>query len=521
MILKQTRVLVGDGEAFGRYLKELKEGEDIAIEILYGNPDLVRLNDVVAAAHKRTYGNRHIIVSPGELLSAKELELLLDEIRKEFMISDESFARRVVVRHEKERRNDGDGREFHYHIAIPEVDRDGRVLDAEHDYIRNEVISRKLELIFGHEIILGAFNPEVLERLETETFYIPDSYFDENIYVIAPEPLEMSLQDEFDAIAAYENNEIRVQYNTEPLEDALFNACIDAGMSEEETNEQYRSYRAFSNKKTPYVESAKRLGIDLDAVKSGFQEVLLDNRSMYGFKELTKGLKRYLRDLDLKLTYNEPTRVMFVSAHRIIDNVRHLSRIGTLRSFLSLTQKQFEPILTEILKGNTYDTTNEKPKRHIERSANSRDLGQDDDDTIGDARSGDRFRRWRESVSSINRSDREALGGQRRAADSYVENDQRTDTDAQSAVTSYRFTDEGYSGSHENTARHDELIREDPEQARPLEFNKAGIKWLLMRSSAKLKQVSNEKPPEFERPLVAGDGSLPELEFEGFNSLAL
>ena len=128
MILKQTRILVGDGDAFGKYLKAMKDGEDTAIHVLSGNPDLVRLNDIVAAAHKRTYGNRHIIVSPGELLSAKELDIVLDEMGKEFRIPVESFARRVVVRHEKERRIDGDGREFHYHIAIPEVSRDGSVL---------------------------------------------------------------------------------------------------------------------------------------------------------------------------------------------------------------------------------------------------------------------------------------------------------------------------------------------------------------------------------------------------------
>ncbi|WP_146036482.1 hypothetical protein [Pseudotabrizicola formosa] len=425
MILKQTRILVGDGDAFGKYLKTMKEGDDIAIDVLSGNPDLVRLNDLVAAAHKRTYGNRHIIVSPGEILSAKELDIVLDEIRKEFRLPVESFARRVVVRHEKERSRDGDGREFHYHIAIPEVSRDGSVLDAQHNYIRNEVVSRKLELIFEHEIIPGSFNPEVLERLENEAFYISADDFDDSILVVAPEPLEMSLQDEFDAIAAYENNEILVSYNTEPFRNALLEYALDASLSEDEVNEKYRRYRAFSGKKTAYAESAKRLGIDLDEVRSRVSSVFEEINIINDLREFTRKIQRSLRELDFTLTYNEPTRVMFVSAHRIIDNVRHLSRIGTLRCFLGLTQRQFEPILLEILKGNTYDTTYEKPKRDIERSQSLGDLGRDDSDFVSDAGGRDGFRRWRESLPRTNGSDREAAPGQPGAADSDVADDQR------------------------------------------------------------------------------------------------
>lgn len=520
MILKQTRILVGDGDAFGRYLKSIKEGEDIAIDVLYGDPDLVRLNDVVAAAHKRTYGNRQIIVSPGEILSAKELDIALDEIRKEFRMPVESFARRVVVRHQKERLRDGDGREFHYHIAIPEVSRDGSVLDAEHNYIRNEVVSRKLELIFEHEIIPGSFNPEVLERLENESFYISADDFDDSILVIAPVPLEMSLQDEFDAIAAYENNEILVSYNTEPFRNALFEYALDASLLEDEANEKYRRYRAFSDKKTAYAESAKRLGVDLDEagsrVSSAFEEIGIIN----DLREFTRKIQRSLRELDFTLTYNEPTRVMFVSAHRIIDNVRHLSRVGTLRSFLGLTQKQFEPILSEILKGNTYDTADEKPKRHIERSTGPGDLGQDHDDTERHGGSRDGFRRWRESLPSTNRSDREAAPGQ---PDGDVADDQFSDTGSESAISRYRFTDQSHTGLNEVTAGNDELIRKNPSESWQiaLEFNRAGVKWLLMRSSAKLMQASNEKLPELGSTLVAGDGRLDGLEFESFEGLAL
>ena len=255
------------------------------------------------------------------------------------------------------------------------------------------MVSGKLELIFDHEVIPGAFNPGVLARLETEAFYISADDFDGNIHVIAPERTDMRLQDEFDAIAAYENNEILVWYNTEPLENALYDACIDVGMSDDDASKEYCRYRAFSNKKSAYMESARRLGIDFYDIRSRFvvtlnnvlgtkepQEESLDNSGdkkepVETFETLSGNLKRLLRTLDLTLAYNEPTRVMFVSAHRIIDNVRHLSRIGTLRSFLDLTQKQFEPILDAILKGNTYDTTDEKPKRHIERSTGPRDPG--------------------------------------------------------------------------------------------------------------------------------------------------
>lgn len=165
MIIKQTRIPVGDAGAFRAYLSSPGENENI--ESVAGDLDMIDDNDLISRLNGLTYGTRHFIVSPDQRLGANELHKVLTAISEEFGIPESSLQRMCVVMHEKKRADQGDGAGIHFHIAIPEYDdQTRRVMSSSFFKMRNERVARLCELVLGHEVVPGRFNKEVYTALK-------------------------------------------------------------------------------------------------------------------------------------------------------------------------------------------------------------------------------------------------------------------------------------------------------------------------------------------------------------------
>lgn len=167
MIIKQTRIPVGEGGNLRKYLTTA--GENEAIEETAGDLINLDVSEVIATVYGRTYGTRHVIISPSERLSVEELGKVIGQFCDEFGVPESSRQRLAVVLHEKQRTDGNEGARFHYHVAIPEVDDEtGRVLSSSFFKIRNEKLSRLAELTLGHDVIPGKFNKEVYTALQAD-----------------------------------------------------------------------------------------------------------------------------------------------------------------------------------------------------------------------------------------------------------------------------------------------------------------------------------------------------------------
>jgi hypothetical protein len=101
----------------------------------------------------RRYAIRHLIISPGEETSADEMMRIVRDLAEEFGFNPDTA---VIVEHVKPRFG-GTGFERHWHILVPDWDRDGdgRVLDTSHNFAKQEKISRLAEHRLGHRFIEG------------------------------------------------------------------------------------------------------------------------------------------------------------------------------------------------------------------------------------------------------------------------------------------------------------------------------------------------------------------------------
>lgn len=167
MIIKQTRIPVGDAGAFQAYL--MRPGENEHVESLIGDLDIIEDNDLISRLQGLTYGTRHFIVSPDQRLTTAQVGNVLTAISDEFAIPDGSLQRMCVVLHQKQRADGEHGSGIHYHIAIPEYDdQTGRVLSSSFFKMRNEKVARRCELALSHDVIPGRFNREVYTALRTD-----------------------------------------------------------------------------------------------------------------------------------------------------------------------------------------------------------------------------------------------------------------------------------------------------------------------------------------------------------------
>lgn len=179
MIQKSVRVPTGKTRAIANYVGSPGENEEV--RWLKGCKEDILLMGQAAQMCGRTYGVRHVIMSPGQEMTTGEVTRLIGELVREYNVPKCSQDAICVVAHKKPRVQDEHphphiqhakaqkGYEWHYHLTCPEVSTDdGRVLDNKHTKIRDEKLARIAELRLGHEIVPGRFNKEVYSQLSKE-----------------------------------------------------------------------------------------------------------------------------------------------------------------------------------------------------------------------------------------------------------------------------------------------------------------------------------------------------------------
>jgi len=124
------------------------------------------LADAFSKAKDRTkvskYALRHWIISSTETMTKEQIHETVKSLSKEFGFDiDDSF----LVKHEKERQGNVASR-FHYHLCVPEVLNNNRVMSDKNNYARHEKICRTLETDFGFTHIVGRHNQAVKYAVE-------------------------------------------------------------------------------------------------------------------------------------------------------------------------------------------------------------------------------------------------------------------------------------------------------------------------------------------------------------------
>lgn len=154
------------GEDPQEFLDHVFRGTDNeAVQVFRGTEADVR--DMVADARRwrKDFAYRHFIVAPREMPGRGMFADAVEELAREFGFPAEGA---VVVGHRKPRHG-LDGAPVHIHVLVREVDPlTGKVLDSSWDYARHEKVCRKLEARWGHALVPGRFNKEVMAALKAE-----------------------------------------------------------------------------------------------------------------------------------------------------------------------------------------------------------------------------------------------------------------------------------------------------------------------------------------------------------------
>lgn len=162
IIIKSTRIKTKSGPTnITRHLLDKIEDNE-AIELIKGNrQDMVESFDSARnkAGKPSKYALRHWIVNSTEKMTDEQFSRTLQALADEFEFNVDDA---TVVRHTKEK--DTDNKEVsnqHYHITVPEILENGKVLSDKKNYQRHEKIARTLENEFGFTHVVGRHNKAV------------------------------------------------------------------------------------------------------------------------------------------------------------------------------------------------------------------------------------------------------------------------------------------------------------------------------------------------------------------------
>ncbi|MFT8979119.1 hypothetical protein [Gluconobacter oxydans] len=166
MILKTSRIKSSSGpHALVRHLWHGKGNEEI-VQVQGGKHALAAMMDDARAAG-RTYGIRHLVISPEEATTRAQALNVLHLHGAEFGYDVDDC---TLIEHRKPRQ-DGQGFEVHWHAAIPEMKPDGAVLDSRFMFKRNEMVARLAEVRLGHHLTPGRHNTWAAAALEQRGFH--------------------------------------------------------------------------------------------------------------------------------------------------------------------------------------------------------------------------------------------------------------------------------------------------------------------------------------------------------------
>lgn len=159
IIIKSTRIKTKSGPSniVRHLLDKPEDNEDI--QIIQG--DRERMREAFDKARTKTkvpqYALRHWILSSTEMMTIEQVMQSVKKLADEFGFNEEDAN---IIMHQKER----DGEDIsnqHYHIAVPEVLENGRVMTNQKNYAKHEKICRELEHTFGFSHIVGKHNRAV------------------------------------------------------------------------------------------------------------------------------------------------------------------------------------------------------------------------------------------------------------------------------------------------------------------------------------------------------------------------
>lgn len=166
MILKTSRIKTASGpHALTRHLFHGKGNEEIVC--VQGSKAALAMMVDDARAAGRTYGIRHIVISPEETTSRTQALDVLYLHGAEFGYDVDDCR---LIEHRKPRQ-DGQGFAVHWHAAIPEMKPDGAVLDSRFMFKRNEMVARLAEARLGHHLTPGRHNAWAAAALEQRGFH--------------------------------------------------------------------------------------------------------------------------------------------------------------------------------------------------------------------------------------------------------------------------------------------------------------------------------------------------------------
>ena len=165
MIIKQTRVKVGGAQKLVAHITNTAQND--AVMILKGHLGIPADGDLIAEMHNRTYGNRHVIISPQVTLTRVQLDFVLTLIFQELNVADVSSDAYLLIQHNKIR-HDHKTNAPHFHLVINETTSVGDQLEQSMSYVTNEKIARLCELKFNHKLTKGRHNYAVVKSLEEE-----------------------------------------------------------------------------------------------------------------------------------------------------------------------------------------------------------------------------------------------------------------------------------------------------------------------------------------------------------------
>lgn len=159
IIIKSTRIKTksGPGKIVRHLLDKPEDNEDI--QIIQG--DRERMREAFDKARTKTkppqYALRHFILSSTEDMTLEQVKETVKKLADEFGFNEEDAN---IIMHQKKRDGE-DISDKHYHITVPEVLENGRVMTNQKNYAKHEKICRELEHKFGFSHIVGKHNRAV------------------------------------------------------------------------------------------------------------------------------------------------------------------------------------------------------------------------------------------------------------------------------------------------------------------------------------------------------------------------
>nr|WP_025825229.1 hypothetical protein [Acetobacter persici] len=159
IIIKSTRIKTKSGPSniVRHLLDKPEDNEDI--QIIQG--DRERMREAFDKARTKTkvpqYALRHFILSSTEEMTLEQVKETVKKLANEFGFNEEDAN---IIMHQKKRDGE-DISDKHYHITVPEVLENGRVMTNQKNYAKHEKICRELEHKFGFSHIVGKHNKAV------------------------------------------------------------------------------------------------------------------------------------------------------------------------------------------------------------------------------------------------------------------------------------------------------------------------------------------------------------------------